>query len=109
MHKEFKKSNKDLHLDFPHQKYKESFAPCFLFEYLHLKTTPGFLSTDQFLVFFVSFSPLSHRQPFAASAPVSIVTLSPTLARHNQVNGMGVEVGAGGERGNCEQGAGVRG
>jgi len=51
---------------------------------------------SQYFPFFLSrlFSPLSQREPSTASALVSIVTLSPTLAQHNQVSGIGVGVGA---------------
>lgn len=63
-------------------------------------TRRGFLSTVHLsvLLFPSSFIPhfRFHRQPTAESAPVSIVTLSPTPAPHNQVNGMGV--GAEGEQ-----------
>lgn len=57
---------------------------------------------------FLSFSvpptpnPPTQTEPSTTSAPVSIVTLSPTQAHHNQVNGM--RVGVGGWRGKWERG-----
>lgn len=57
-------------------------------------------SSQSFSIFLSPPPPLTHGEPSTASAPVSIVTLSPTQAHHNQVNGIRVGVGEGtGSRG----------